>query len=79
MQTDYKEITLRIDKNLAELYNSYSEREKTATERIVAMILKREKKRRLDRMFATMDRIGKKAKERGMTEEILNDILKEID
>ena len=70
-------VSIRLPSDLAKRYRQASEAERLLIEGLVASALEPDKEKARKRMIAISDRVGKKARERGLTEEILNEILNE--
>jgi hypothetical protein len=69
------ESTIKVPAQLAEIYNNSPTSEQTRAVIVLHFLLKNKITRDQNNIFQLMDDIGKEAKENGLTEEILADIL----
>ena len=61
------------------MYNSFSDKDKLKTTLLFSSLIKRDMNKNKLAMYDSMKELSKEAKANGLTEEILNEILKEID
>ncbi|KKD39899.1 MAG: hypothetical protein WAN66_17470 [Limnoraphis robusta] len=75
-----EEITIKVPADLAESYRNANEQEKQQIETRIAFLLKIQilsQQTAIDQLRKTMSEIGQKAVAKGLTPEILEDILKD--
>lgn len=73
-----EEITIKVPSEVAEAYRNASEEEREQIEVRIAVLLKSSMTSRQEaivKLRQTMDEIGRRARERGLTPEILESIL----
>jgi hypothetical protein len=70
-------ITIEVSREVAEAYQSASLQERQKIQTIVSLLLHRPVDRDVDLLRELMDEISDRAKERGLTPEILESILNE--
>jgi hypothetical protein len=73
-----EEITIKVPSEVAEAYRNATEEEREQIETRIAVLLKSSmtsKQEAIAKLRQTMDEIGKRAVERGLTPEILESIL----
>jgi putative lipase involved disintegration of autophagic bodies len=79
--TNYQtEIKIKVPLNVAQDYWSATEEERQKIEEKIAFYVQSStlsRKESLDKLYKTMDTIGQKAQERGLTPEILESLLNE--
>lgn len=78
--TYQEEITIKVPADVAEIYRNANEQEKHQIETRIAFLLKSQLLSRqpaINKLRETMGEIGQKAVEKGLTPEILEDILKD--
>ncbi|MBD2483395.1 hypothetical protein [Planktothrix sp. FACHB-1365] len=78
--TYLEEITIKVPVDIAERYRQANEQEKKQIETRIAFLLKSQtlsRKVAINKLRQTMSEIGKKAVAKGLTPEILEDILKD--
>jgi putative lipase involved disintegration of autophagic bodies len=80
---NYKtEIKIKVPLDIAQNYWNATEEERQKIEEKIAFYIQSSnlsRKESLDKLYKTMDTIGKKAQERGLTPEILESLLNEDD
>lgn len=82
MMNNQTEIQIKLPLDVAQIYLNATEVEKQKIEAKIAFYLKSvtlSRQESLDRLYQTMDTIGQKAAERGLTPEILKSLLNEDD
>ncbi len=80
MINNQAEINIKVPLDVAENYWNATEEERKKIEERIAFYLQSSTMSRqeyLDKLYKTMDNIGQKAKERGLTPEILESLLNE--
>lgn len=80
MMNNQTEIPIKVPLDVAETYWNASEEERQKIEAKIAFYLQSatlSRKESLDRLYKTMDTIGQKAQERGLTPDILESLLNE--
>ena len=81
--TNYQtEIRIKVPLDVAENYWNATEEERQKIEEKIAFYVQSStlsRKESLDKLYKTMDTIGQKAEERGLTPEILESLLNEDD
>jgi len=75
MNISAEQSTIKVPAQLAEIYNNAPPSEQIRTVVVMQFLLKNKITRDQDNIFQLMDDIGKQAKENGLTEEILAEIL----
>ncbi|PZO42116.1 MAG: hypothetical protein DCF19_07665 [Pseudanabaena frigida] len=70
-------ITIEVSREVAEAYQSASLQERQKIQAIVSLLLHKPVDRDIDLLRELMDEISNRAKERGLTPEILESILNE--
>lgn len=79
--TNYQtEIQIKVSLDVAETYGNATEEERQKIEKKIAFYVQSSnlsRKESLDKLYKTMDTIGQKAQERGLTPEILESLLNE--
>jgi hypothetical protein len=79
--TNYQtEIKVKVPLNVAQNYWNATEEERQKIEEKIAFYVQSStlsRKESLDKLYKTMDTIGQKAQERGLTHEILESLLNE--
>ncbi|HEY9864804.1 MAG TPA: hypothetical protein V6D21_11565 [Candidatus Obscuribacterales bacterium] len=78
--TYLEEITIKVPVDIAESYRQANEEEKQQIETRIAFLLKSQtisRKMAINKLRQTMSEIGQKAVVKGLTPEILEDILKD--
>ncbi|WP_179049236.1 hypothetical protein [Nostoc sp. TCL26-01] len=73
-----EEITIKVPSEIAEAYRNATEDEREQIEARIAVLLKSSmtsKQDAIDKLRQTMDEIGRRAVQRGLTPEILESIL----
>lgn len=70
-------ITIEVSREVAEAYQSASLQERQKIQTIVSLLLHKPVDRDVDLLRELMDEISDRAKERGLTPEILESILNE--
>jgi DNA-binding protein YbaB len=70
-------ITLQLDSDAVEVFKMISDTDKEKLEILVSSLFKEYKKSSIETLKQTMDEISQKAQERGLTPEILEEILSE--
>ena len=60
------------------MYNSFSDKDKLKTALLFSSLIKRDMDKNKLEMYDSMKELSKEAKANGLTEEIFNEILKEI-
>ncbi|MGL6135682.1 MAG: hypothetical protein ACRC2M_00170 [Planktothrix sp.] len=78
--TYLEEITIKVPVDIAESYRQANEQEKQQIETRIAFLLKSQtisRKMAINKLRQTMSEIGQKAVVKGLTSEILEDILKD--
>jgi putative lipase involved disintegration of autophagic bodies len=76
------EILIKVPLDVAETYWNATEEERQKIEKKIAFYVQSSnlsRKESLDKLYKTMDTIGQKAQERGLTTEILESLLNEDD
>lgn len=80
MMNNQTEIRIKVPLDVAETYWNATEEERQKIETKIAFYLQSatvSRKESLDKLYKTMDTIGQKAQERGLTPEILESLLNE--
>ena len=81
--TNYQtEILIKVPLDIAENYGNATEEERQKIAEKIAFYVQSSnlsRKESLDKLYKTMDTIGQKAQERGLTPEILESLLNEDD
>jgi hypothetical protein len=80
MTNHQTEIKIKVPLNVAQDYWNATEEERQKIEEKIAFYLQAStlsRKESLDKLYKTMDTIGQKAQERGLTPEILESLLHE--
>ncbi|ACK70743.1 conserved hypothetical protein [Gloeothece citriformis PCC 7424] len=80
MTNNQTEILIKVPLDVAQTYWNATEEERKKIEEKIAFYLQSatvSRKESLDRLYKTMDTIGQKAQERGLTPEILESLLNE--
>jgi len=81
--TNYQtEIKIKVPLNVAQNYRNATEEERQKIAEKIAFYVQSStlsRKESLDKLYKTMDTIGQKAEERGLTPEILESLLNEDD
>ncbi|MBJ7901630.1 MAG: hypothetical protein GC158_17325 [Cyanobacteria bacterium RI_101] len=81
--TNYQtEIKIKVPLDIAQNYWNATEEERQKIEEKIAFYIQSSnlsRKESLEKLYKTMDTIGKKAQERGLTPEILESLLNEDD
>ncbi|ACB50437.1 unknown [Crocosphaera subtropica ATCC 51142] len=80
MMNNQTEIKIKVPLDIAETYWNATEEERKKIEKRIAFYLKLStlsRQESLNQLYKTMDIIGKKAQERGLTPEILESLLNE--
>lgn len=72
-------LTLQLDLEAVEIFNNISDDDREKLELLVSSLFKEYKQSNINQLKKTMDKIGQKAQERGLTPEILEAILAEED
>jgi len=73
-----EEITIKVPSEVAEAYRNATEKEREQIEARISVLLKSSmtsKQERIAKLRQTMDEIGRRAADRGLTAEILESIL----
>ena len=70
-------ITIEVSREVAEAYQSASLQERQKIQTVVSLLLHKPVDRDIDLLRELMDEISDRAKERGLTPEILESILNE--
>ncbi|MCA2710842.1 MAG: hypothetical protein IM473_06510 [Microcystis sp. M015S2] len=80
MTNHQTEIRIKVPLDIAETYWNATEEERQKIEEKIAFYIQSStlsRKESLDKLYKTMDTIGQKAQERGLTSEILESLLNE--
>lgn len=80
MINNQTEIKIKVPLDVAETYWNATEEERQKIEKKIAFYLQSStlsRQKSLDKLYKTMDIIGQKAQERGLTPEILESLLNE--